>query len=95
MVFVVFPAERLCDAEAAPLLLEQDSESAGLGVEVVSRDGLEHVFGEHDVAVLKVVVGVPGGVVDHLLKLEDTRLFRRSQQPRLLLLLLLVVLLLL
>lgn len=75
MCLIVFPAQTLGDAQAAPLLLEQNPQRARLGIEVVAGDGLEHVFGQHDVAVLVRVVAVPRAVVDGLLELFQPRPF--------------------
>lgn len=56
---VVLPAQTLCDAQASPLVFPQQLEGASRAIKVVLGDGLEHLLGELDVAVLVVVIVVP------------------------------------
>lgn len=59
MHLVVLPAQTLCDAQASPLVFPQQLEGASRAVKVVLGDGLEHLLGELDVAVLVVIIVVP------------------------------------
>lgn len=64
MHLIMLPAQTLGDPQTPPLLLVKDLQSLGVRVlEVVLGDSLEHILGEHDVAVLVVLVGIPVGVV--------------------------------
>lgn len=52
----------LCDPQASPFILPEQLQGTFGRVEVISRDGFEHVFGKLDMAVFVLVVGVPFGV---------------------------------
>jgi hypothetical protein len=55
----VLPAQTLCDTQTSPLVFPQQLEGASRAVEVVLGNGLEHLLGELDVAVLVVIIVVP------------------------------------
>lgn len=73
--FVMLPSQTLGDAQPSPFLLQQNSQRAGFGIEVVSGDCLEHVLGQHNVSVFVRVVAVSCRVVDCLLELLQSRSF--------------------
>lgn len=83
VTFVVFPAERLRNAESSPLVLRENPQSPYLGIKVVAGDHLQHRFGEHDVSVFIGVVGVAGRVVYGVLELKHACALLVSELPAL------------
>lgn len=79
MGLVVDPPQRLDDAEASPLLLQQDAQRPRLRVEVVLWNRLEHRLGQHHVPVLVGVVFVMGAVVYLFRELEHLGSLRIRQ----------------
>ena len=56
---IVNPANRLRDADPAPLVVLQQAQSLAVAGEVLSRHNLEQAFGQDHMAVLVLVITVP------------------------------------
>jgi len=67
MNFVMFPSQTLRDPDTPPLRLSQETQRPGIIlIEELLGDHLQKLFGQYDVPIFVVIIGVTIRVVDFL-----------------------------